>query len=107
MSGKPNPEGVKKVIENATADAKRAGVYALEVIEAIDRHHGQVVERLEAIQDSINVSPKDVVLREALKLVSADMHCASSRPCSTCQTVSAALGEPFGCLAFQAKRVRP
>lgn len=36
-------------------------------------------------------------LREALRQVSKDMHCVSSRPCPTCRNVTAAFGEPFGC----------
>ena len=40
-------------------------------------------------------------LREALKLVSRDMHNTSGRPCSTCSTVTKVLGEPFGCDAYR------
>ena len=38
-------------------------------------------------------------LVEAVRLLSKDMHNASSRPCPTCMVVSKVLGEPFGCEA--------
>ena len=42
-------------------------------------------------------------LRGALRRVSGDMHNTSRRPCSTCQAVTDVLGEPFGCIEYQAK----
>ncbi|MGD2065597.1 MAG: hypothetical protein PVI43_00320 [Candidatus Bathyarchaeota archaeon] len=45
-------------------------------------------------------------LIEAIKVLSVDMHTVSTRPCSTCKAMSEALGEPFGCYAYQAKRGR-
>lgn len=42
-------------------------------------------------------------LRAALERVSRDMHNTSMRPCGTCREVTEALGEPFGCLAYQAR----
>ena len=40
-------------------------------------------------------------IREALRLVSKDMHTVGSRPCSTCQFATNVLNEPFGCTAAQ------
>lgn len=38
-----------------------------------------------------------LLLRTALRLLQADPHQWSTRPCPTCQAISAVLGEPFGC----------
>jgi hypothetical protein len=44
---------------------------------------------------------ESVELRAALRLVSNDMHNTSTRPCNTCRQVGRALGQPFGCYAYQ------
>jgi hypothetical protein len=49
---------------------------------------------------------QDAALRDALALVSSDMHEAGLRPCGTCRSVSEAIGQPFGCVAYQAQRKR-
>jgi hypothetical protein len=63
----------------------------------------RILETLAAIRDDISNLPKDLALREAVKVLGVDMHVASTRPCSTCQALSAALGEPFGCNRYAAK----
>lgn len=55
--------------------------------EAIESLRKEIV-RLEA--------ERDRVLAAVMEL-SRDMHCASKRPCSTCQKVTMALMKPFGC----------
>ena len=47
---------------------------------------------------------RSALLEAALDVVSKDMHSVSSRPCETCRFVSNALGQPFGCYAFQDKK---
>lgn len=42
-------------------------------------------------------------LRVALRDVSQDMHISGIRPCGTCAAVTRALGEAFGCVAYQAR----
>ncbi len=44
------------------------------------------------------------LLFAAIEQHSIDMHQASLRPCDTCRKMTAALGKPYGCYAFQ-KRV--
>lgn len=43
-------------------------------------------------------------LAEAIKVLSEDNHDWSTRPCATCKTISAALGEPFGCYWYAKKK---
>jgi hypothetical protein len=38
-----------------------------------------------------------VLMRAALAMLQKDPHSWSTRPCQTCQAVSAIAGEPFGC----------
>lgn len=42
-----------------------------------------------------------LLMRSALRLITEDNHMWSTRPCSTCRTITALLGEPFGCDAFR------
>ena len=53
-------------------------------------------EVLEELNERID-SASYKLLTEALRLISNDMHTASSRPCATCNTISAIMGEAFGC----------
>lgn len=39
-----------------------------------------------------------LLLKPALRLIQADPHLWSKRPCQTCDAVSAIAGEPFGCV---------
>ena len=41
---------------------------------------------------------KRVLLKPILNLIEGDPHQWSVRPCSTCQTISQMIEEPFGCL---------
>lgn len=58
---------------------------------------GTFLRMLESVSGSVPM------LKNALRLVSKDMHQVSRRPCPTCQMVSNALGEPFGCVAFSTR----
>lgn len=40
----------------------------------------------------------NVILGTVLDLIQADPHQWSTRPCSTCQAVSAIVNRPFGCV---------
>jgi len=53
------------------------------------------------IQAAANVL-LDAVLRE----LQADPHQWSSRPCSTCRTISAIIGKPFGCYVYAAQHAK-
>ena len=44
-----------------------------------------------------------VIAKAALKLFVADQHCWSTRPCTTCRSISDMIGEPFGCIKFRIK----
>ena len=43
----------------------------------------------------------EVLLGAVLRELQADPHQWSSRPCSTCRTISAIVGKPFGCYEYQ------
>jgi hypothetical protein len=48
----------------------------------------------------------EVVRRECeviARLIEADPHQWSSRPCQTCRAISATLGRPFGCSARESR----
>ncbi len=42
----------------------------------------------------------------AVRLIAADVHPKSARPCETCRKVSAILGEPFWCLEYAIEQER-
>lgn len=44
-------------------------------------------------------------LSKALDILTIDMHVKSKRPCSTCATVSEALGHHFGCSTVNGYRM--
>jgi hypothetical protein len=46
-----------------------------------------------------------VFTRSALRLITEDNHLWSTRPCSTCRTITALLGESFGCDAYRIRDV--
>ena len=56
---------------------------------------GEQLDRIEAKLDELAKRPD--VLVEALMVLDKDMHGTSTRPCATCDFVSKAMGEPFGC----------
>lgn len=69
------------------------------IVSRIEAAKYDLIVRINALEASLAWSVKDSALREAIRVLSKDMHTASTRPCSTCQLVSNALGEPFGCVA--------
>lgn len=85
-------------------DARMARENALGAMNAIQEAERRILEKLDGLAWDVQNQPKDLMLREAIKLVSQDMHTASNRPCPTCQVMTNVLGEPFGCLAFALRR---
>lgn len=81
-----------------------------EYCPGVDKPHGPH-EEASCTCDDIGESPCPVhfrenllqnqliELKEAVKVLSKDMHQASERPCTTCQAITKALGESFGCVA--------
>jgi hypothetical protein len=55
------------------------------------------IERLKSELAEINATVPRPILKAVLRLIQDDPHQWSSRPCSTCQTISGLIGEPFGC----------
>lgn len=49
---------------------------------------------------------KRILLKPILDLIQNDPHQWSSRPCSTCRTISQMIEEPFGCELFKIKQKR-
>lgn len=45
-----------------------------------------------------------ILLRPVIEIVYRDPHRWSERPCQSCRTITAILGEPFGCEKFQLER---
>lgn len=54
--------------------------------------HEQYITPEQLIQAAVQV-----VIEPALRLLEADQHTYSARPCSTCRSISAIIGRPFGC----------
>jgi hypothetical protein len=46
-----------------------------------------------------------ILMTTVLDLMQGDPHQWSTRPCATCQAVSAIVGRPFGCYAYARTRV--
>jgi hypothetical protein len=88
-------------------DARQARANALGALDGVQEAKQRILERLDGLEATMVDLIRGAVLYEAVKLVSKDMHQVSNRPCPTCQAVTNALGEPFGCYAYQAKRVKP
>lgn len=61
-----------------------------------------VEEKIDEVLSLLKERPSAVV--ESLRVLNEDNHSYSMRPCATCKTISAALGEPFGCYYYQKKR---
>jgi len=87
-------------------DAKQARANALGALDGIADAKMRILERLDSIQWSIDNAPRDLALREAVKALGRDMHERSARPCATCQALTAALGEPFGCIAWAIEKAK-
>ena len=47
-----------------------------------------------------------LIIDAAMRLIQADAHYWSDRPCSTCRAVSAIVGKPFGCYEYQRIRAQ-
>jgi len=65
----------------------------------IEHEQGDWVKANE-VEDSINLAAKaaaGVLLDPILRLLEADPHQFSERPCPTCRTISALAGKAFGC----------
>ncbi|KKL19139.1 hypothetical protein LCGC14_2468450 [marine sediment metagenome] len=45
-----------------------------------------------------------VIARAALNLFAVDQHRWSDRPCPTCRQITAMIGEPWGCYAYQLRK---
>jgi hypothetical protein len=39
----------------------------------------------------------NIIVESILNLIQDDPHLWSTRPCSTCRTISSIIGKPFGC----------
>jgi hypothetical protein len=59
----------------------------------------------EILEQTIRAAVK-VVTKPILELIEKDPHQWSSRPCSTCQTISGLVGRPFGCYAYAKGLIR-
>jgi len=55
----------------------------------------QIKTQIEGIAERIT---RDVLGEAVLTLLDSDGHTYSKRPCTTCQTVSELVGQPFGCV---------
>jgi hypothetical protein len=67
-------------------------------------------EIVEACREAIRAetgAADAIALRRAVLNASVDMHHASDRPCGTCEAVSKALREPWGCYAYHKRRGQP
>ena len=42
-----------------------------------------------------------VIMEPILDMLQSDPHGWSSRPCSTCDTITAMMGKPFGCAKYR------
>lgn len=56
---------------------------------------GQIKTQVEGIAKRV---AKEVLGQAVLDLLNSDGHGFSKRPCTTCQTVSGLVGQPFGCV---------
>ena len=55
-------------------------------------------EEMQQVENTAEKAAKKVVNQAVLDLLNSDGHCFSKRPCTTCQTVSKLVGQPFGCV---------
>lgn len=95
---------VLSVVRVARDEAQHARHNATGAQEVAQRVLDRVAELEAAVLRIEEQGGRAPALAEALRVVSKDMHHASSRPCSTCNFATSALGEPFGCVAFAAAR---
>lgn len=102
---------LRRAVEHGVLNGKRNMIVDLDVLDELFR--GEIpVGGNQFTPNRVNellyeVKGQMVDFRQALKAASADMHHPSDRLCETCQRATKALGEPFGCYAWQAKRKAP
>lgn len=48
-----------------------------------------------------------LIMKTALDVLYTDPHMWSTRPCPTCEPISALIGTPFGCVRYRVERQRP
>ena len=100
MVRKPILSGKAKTMSDLNKDAAQARINAMSACDAVQDLRRDMLQRFDGLDHDLHNMPKDLALRESVKALSRDMHTTSSRPCSTCQAVSAALGESFGCVVY-------
>lgn len=77
------------------------GALAREMTYAIDTGAAHALGEAIAFgfAESMKSYPRHDPLAEAVRVLNKDPHDYSMRPCPTCTAMTAALGEPFGCVA--------
>lgn len=65
----------------------------------------ELTEQIKKMVDEVVLrATKEVLGKTVLTLLESDGHTYSKRPCTTCQTVSELVGQPFGCVKKAARR---
>ena len=65
----------------------------------------EVLAHIDEIAHTIRASVM-VVMQPILELIYRDPHQWSRRPCSTCQSITSMIGQPFGCYRYQKEHPR-
>lgn len=47
-----------------------------------------------------------ILIEPILRLIQVDPHHWSTRPCTTCNAVTAIAGQPFGCVLYAQERIK-
>lgn len=63
-------------------------------------------QSIQAHRDECIKAAAATIVRVAMNLVYSDPHMWSTRGCATCKSVTALLGEPFGCDRYRSARAR-
>ena len=59
----------------------------------------EIEEQIKKMAEEVVLrATKELLGRTVLNLLDSDGHAWSKRPCTTCQTVSEIVGQPFGCV---------
>jgi hypothetical protein len=64
-------------------------------------------ERIAALENRVTrleARPSGAVIEPVLRLIYADPHSWSTRPCQTCSSITSMVGAPFGCDLFRKQR---
>ena len=56
--------------------------------------------------ESIIKAAINVLIEPILKLLQDDPHQWTSRPCTTCKTITSMIGESFGCIKWHEDRIK-